>query len=109
MMRAADGPLGKIFTLDEASTYLRMSGRAIAKVAKREGLCTISGRDMLFSESDLLAIWDAMRCPSSSSSAKARTSTTSVAPSADKAYSNLLALATEKSRKRSVSKRKAGC
>lgn len=103
-----DGPLGRIYTLEEASAYLRMTRRAIAKVAKREGLCTIDGRDLLFSESDLLAIWDVKRCPSSSRNVETRTIGTSGAPSADKAFSSLLARATEKSRKRSGSKWKAG-
>ncbi|WP_245423663.1 helix-turn-helix domain-containing protein [Rhizobium subbaraonis] len=101
-----DGPLGRIYTLDEAAEYMRLTGRTIAKVARKHGLCTISGRDLLFSESDILAIWDAMRCPSNSPAVAAPNTGTSGAPSADKAFSKLLARATAKSRKQSGSKQK---
>ena len=62
-----NGPLGRVFTLEEAAEYMRISKQALAKAARANNLCSIFGRDMLFSESDLLALWDAMRCRSSNS------------------------------------------
>ena len=100
------GPLGNIYTLQEAADQLRMTTRAVAKIAKREGLCTVDGRDLLFNDSDIVAIWNALRCPSNSSSAKDRTSGTSGVQSADRAFSNLLARATQKQQSRSASKQK---
>jgi hypothetical protein len=43
-----------------------MTPRALAKVAKRYGLCSRNGRDFLFSERDLLAIWQTIREPAKS-------------------------------------------
>ncbi|GBD48134.1 hypothetical protein METY_1347 [Methylopila sp. Yamaguchi] len=65
MVDSGDGPLGRIFTLAEAANYLKSTPRRVAKIARGQGLCSLSGREMLFSESDVRAIWDAMRCPAS--------------------------------------------
>ena len=62
-MKAANdnGPLGRIYTLDEAASYLRTNKNALARVARRTGFCSRFGRTVLFSDSDLLAIWDETR------------------------------------------------
>jgi hypothetical protein len=58
----ADGPLGEIYTLAEAAEYLRTTKSAVARIARRTGHCSMFGsRVMRFSESDLLALWDACR------------------------------------------------
>lgn len=101
-----NGPLGKIYSLDEAAEYLRASKQAVARTARKHGLCSVFGRAIRFSDSDVLAIWDAMRCRSNSSSVKAATTGISVALSEDKAYLSLVARATEKRQKRLESRKK---
>tara|TARA_R110002020_G_scaffold53905_8_gene150516 strand:- start:37633 stop:37923 length:291 start_codon:yes stop_codon:yes gene_type:complete len=56
-------PLDTIYTADEAAERLRLTGRGVIKLAKQRGLCSRRGRDYLFSESDLLALWEVMREP----------------------------------------------
>jgi hypothetical protein len=53
--------LGKVYTLSEVGNHLRMTNRAVAKIARAHGLCTISGRTMTFTEEDIDAIKQAMR------------------------------------------------
>lgn len=68
MMPANDnGPLGNIYTLDEAAAYLRVTKHAVARLARRTGHCSIIGRVLRFSDSDLLAMWDEIRCRSANS------------------------------------------
>lgn len=52
-----------IYTTDEAAERLRLSRRALIKLARKYGHCSRDGRDYLFSEADLLAIWQDMREP----------------------------------------------
>jgi integrase len=59
---APAGPLGRIYTSQEAATYLRITHEMIAGVAKDLGLGSLFGQDLRFKESDILAIWDACRC-----------------------------------------------
>jgi hypothetical protein len=56
-------PLDTIYTADEAAERLRLTNRGVIKLAKQYGLCSRIGRDYLFSEADLLAIWQAIREP----------------------------------------------
>ncbi|SCW34792.1 hypothetical protein SAMN02927900_00871 [Rhizobium mongolense subsp. loessense] len=100
------GRLGIIYDLHEAAERLHMTPRAVAKVARAAGLCTISGRDFLFTDSDLVEIWNKKRSLSSSSPGPALKTTTSVTRSADKAFSSLLARAIEERQKKSASRRK---
>lgn len=53
--------LEKIYTLEEAAERLRLNKNALARIARRTGNCSIFGRSVLFSDSDLLAIWQGMR------------------------------------------------
>ncbi|WP_109612282.1 hypothetical protein [Pseudaminobacter salicylatoxidans] len=55
--------LDKIYTAAEAAERLRLTNRALIKIARKSGHCSRAGRDYLFSESDLLAIWQDMREP----------------------------------------------
>lgn len=55
--------LPRIWTLDEAAEYLRMTPRALAKIARRIGACSINGRDLLLSDDDIRAVWEEMRAP----------------------------------------------
>lgn len=58
--------LDTIYTADEAAERLRLTNRGIIKLAKHYGLCSRSGRSYLFSESDLLALWEVLREPATS-------------------------------------------
>ena len=53
--------LDQIYTADEAAERLRLTKRALIKIARRSGHCSRAGRDLLFSEADLLAIWQDIR------------------------------------------------
>ncbi|MDX3976696.1 hypothetical protein [Shinella sp.] len=53
--------LDQIYTADEAAVRLRLTNRALIKIARKHGCCSRFGRDYLFSEADLLAIWEALR------------------------------------------------
>ena len=100
-----NGPLGRVYTLQEAAEYLRMKPRSVAKVAKRHGLCTINGRDLLFSDSDVLQVWDAMRCKadtSSSFSVRAPKTSTTAVLSEERLFSKLREQTTRKPQKRSA-------
>lgn len=55
--------LDNIYTADEAAKRLRMTQRGIITLGKRYGCCSIHGRDVLFSEQDLVDIWQIMRAP----------------------------------------------
>lgn len=56
-------PLDTIYTADEAAERLRLTNRGVIKLGKAYGLCSRVGRDYLFSEQDLLALWEVMREP----------------------------------------------
>lgn len=53
--------LGNVYTLSEVADHLRMTNRAVAKIARAHGLCMISGRTMTFTEEDIVAIKQVMR------------------------------------------------
>ncbi len=55
--------LDQVYTADEAAERLRISKRAVIKIARMSGHCARVGRDYLFSEADLLAIWQDIREP----------------------------------------------
>ncbi|WP_455918872.1 hypothetical protein [Ensifer canadensis] len=60
---APTAPLDTIYTADEAAERLRLTNRGVIKLGKQYGLCSRSGRNYLFSESDLLALWEVLREP----------------------------------------------
>lgn len=98
-----NGPLGRIYTLAEAADYLRMSSKMVAKTARKHGLAVVANGEFLFSDSDLLAIWDAMRCQTSSSlnDQEVTTGISVVRTAQDEKYSDLLKPRTKKPRRRS--------
>lgn len=53
--------LGKVYTLSEVADHLRMTNRAVAKIARAHGLCMVSGRTMTFTEEDIDGIKVALR------------------------------------------------
>lgn len=59
--------LDRIYKADEAAERLRITKRALIKLARKHGSCSRVGREYLFSESDLLAIWQAIREPATGS------------------------------------------
>ncbi len=54
--------LETIYTLQEAAEKMRLKPRTLAKFAQERGICSVRGRAILFSEGDLVALWEAMRC-----------------------------------------------
>lgn len=56
-------PLDTIYTAAEAAKRLRLTNRDVIKLGKEYALCSRSGRNYLFSESDLLALWQVLREP----------------------------------------------
>lgn len=56
------GPLGRIYDLDEAAAYLRVTKQAVARAARRHGIGSVFGRDLRFSDADVKGMWDALRC-----------------------------------------------
>lgn len=56
-------PLDTIYTADEAADRLRLSKRAVIKLGKKYGLCSVFSRSVLFSERDLLELWQILREP----------------------------------------------
>ncbi|MFB9947338.1 hypothetical protein ACFFP0_00690 [Rhizobium puerariae] len=97
------GPLGNIYSLEEAATHLRLSKRKMAKIAKTNGLCSVHGRDILFSEEDIRAIWGLLRA---SPSLLAQKKAAARPISESRAYENLLAHAKKRAEERSSRRRK---
>lgn len=58
-----DTTLDRVYTADEAAERLRLHKRGLIKIARRSGHCSRDGRRYLFSEADLLAIWQDLREP----------------------------------------------
>lgn len=73
------GPLDQIYTADEAAERLRLTNRGVIKLAKQYGLCSRRGRDYLFSEADILELWQVMREPAKSP----KSPTVKIAPAGD--------------------------
>ena len=96
-------PSGSIYTLSEAAEHLRLTNRGVAKIAKQHGLCMVRGRDILFTDSDIEAIKDVLRCPSISTNVV--TSGGSAAPTSNNLYAELQDLVKKRSPKRSSQRR----
>lgn len=56
-------PLDTIYTAEEAAERLRLTSRGVIKLGRQYGLCSRRGRDYLFSEADILELWQVMREP----------------------------------------------
>ncbi|GAK70292.1 hypothetical protein RRU01S_10_01310 [Agrobacterium rubi TR3 = NBRC 13261] len=89
--------LDRIYTANEAADILRLSNRALIKLARKYGRCSRFGRDFLFSEADLLAIWQVLREP-----AKEPRRAVVPAPSDYQLHNSLLALSRRSNKKAKV-------
>jgi excisionase family DNA binding protein len=79
------GPLGTIYSLQEAAEYLKVSKSALARAARRHGIGARFGREIRFNEADVKGVWEAMRAHPEAGSL-----TNSVSKlSADKAFDSL--------------------
>ena len=116
-MKAANDnrPPGNVYKLAEAAEHLRLTTRGVAKLARQHGLCMVRGRDMLFTERDIEAIKDVLRCPSSSTSVETHTGYPGLskelaltAQSKGSVSEKARKLLTERSQKRREQKQKAG-
>lgn len=54
-------PLGNVYSLNEAAAKLRMSRRAMQDMIKRLPFYSKNGRVYLFSDDDIMKIWEGMR------------------------------------------------
>ena len=54
-------PLDTIHTADEAAARLRITRRMVITLGQRYGCCSVHGRIVLFSEQDLLDLWQMLR------------------------------------------------
>ncbi|AGB71053.1 hypothetical protein RTCIAT899_CH08315 [Rhizobium tropici CIAT 899] len=72
-------PLDTIYTAGEAAARLRLTNRGVIKLGRQYGLCSRRGRDYLFSEADILGLWEVLREPPKSP----KSPTVSAAPARD--------------------------
>ncbi|MBZ9808098.1 hypothetical protein [Mesorhizobium sp. ESP-6-2] len=81
--------LGTIYTAKEAAGRLRMTQRGVITLGKRYGCCSLHGeRKVLFSEQDLVDIWQIMRAPAT---AEKRATASAIAfYTSDASYKDLL-------------------
>jgi hypothetical protein len=54
-------PLGNVYTLNEAAAKLRVSRRAMQDIIVRLPFYSKNGRVYLFSDDDIMKIWEGMR------------------------------------------------
>jgi len=87
-------PLNTIYTAVEAAERLRLTNRGVIKLGRQYGLCSRRGRDYLFSEQDLLALWEALREPAK----VPKPPTTRAFPSDVQKYERLIRLTAKNSR-----------
>ncbi|MER9135093.1 hypothetical protein NKI20_02120 [Mesorhizobium sp. M0830] len=80
--------LGTIHTAKEAASRLKMTRRRVITLGKRYGCCSLDGRNALFSEQDLLDIWQIMRAPATAT--KRPTASAIAFYTADASYKDLL-------------------
>lgn len=80
--------LGTIYTAKEAASRLKMTRRGVITLGKRYGCCSLDGRNALFSEQDLLDIWQIMRAPATAT--KRATASAIAFYTSDASYKDLL-------------------
>ncbi|MBZ9699531.1 MULTISPECIES: hypothetical protein [unclassified Mesorhizobium] len=80
--------LSTIYTAKEAAGRLKMTQRGVITIGKRYGCCSINGRNALFSEQDLLDIWQIMRAPATAT--KRVTASAIAFYTSDASYKDLL-------------------
>lgn len=91
--------------MTEAARCIRVSRRALQSIIQRYPLYYMNGNRKLFTEGDLVALTEAMRCSNSSKGTTVPTGI-SVALSGDKALTKALALVTGGPQKKSASRGK---
>lgn len=95
-------PGPRIYTFEEVATYFRVSRRTMQEFIRSFPFYRTLGRRKLFTETDIVRLYEALPCPSSSTeNAELRTGT-SAAPSAASLWTRAAALLTDQSRKRSA-------
>lgn len=92
----SSGPLGRIWTLQEAAEYLKIGPRPLARIAKRVGACSVRGRSILFSDEDIKVVWNEVRAEPKES----RRRPVSAPMSSFQLHKRLVALTAKKSRRR---------
>lgn len=90
------GPLGPIYTMDEAAAALRMSRRAFQDLIKKHRHYHLNGHKKLFDTADLEALWDAMRADDHP--LKGQPPTVEASPSEANLYARARALTERKTR-----------
>lgn len=81
------GPLGPIYTMDEAAAALRMSRRTFSDFIKKHRHYHLNGHKKLFDTADLEALWDAMRADDHP--LKAENRAVKASPSDEQVYASL--------------------
>jgi hypothetical protein len=95
--------LGQIYTFDEVCAKLRISRQSLTDLIAGTNFYSKKGRVYRFSDADLMAIWESMRCASTSTNVHLDRTTSSAAPTAKAVRSsNLRKLLTKPPRKKSA-------
>src|ERR1700730_11473665 len=88
-------------TLDEVATMFRVSTRTMKRHVRQYPFYRVLGGRKLFTRADIKALYEALKCPSSSSDGQADRTGTSTERSEASLYARAQELLTEKPRKRS--------
>src|SRR6266511_4195673 len=91
----------ELFTLDEVAKTFRVSRRTMHDYVKEHPFYRVLGGRKLFTRSDIKALYEALKCPSSSNEDPAARIGTCTAPSEASAYAKAQALLTKRPPKRS--------
>jgi hypothetical protein len=98
---AKENPLGNVYTADEAAARLRINKRALIRLGRNIGACSCVGRNYLFSENDILVIWQEMRAPPIQNYGRA-THQARIIKSEDEAFASLRRIAIARRQRRSA-------
>src|ERR1700730_18013748 len=90
-----------IRTLDEVATMFRVSTRTMKRHVRQYPFCRVLGGRKLFTRADIKALYEALKCPSSSSEDQDARTGISMEPSEASAYARAQELLTKKRPKRS--------
>src|SRR5262245_57720128 len=92
----SNGPIGRVWKLDEVAAYLRIGKRTLTAIIKENFDHTLSLKKYLFSDADVISLWELARCRLNSTGARALGTSTSAGPSEGSVYSKAHALTTRK-------------
>ena len=96
------GPLGPIYTMDEAAASLRMSRRAFSQLVKKHPHYHRNGHKKLFDVADLEALWAAMRAENQP--VRAEKVIIKALPSDERAYADLRRILAKKAKEKAEAK-----